>query len=141
MVYVRDEGLFDAPIDKVWKYVNNQEGNHRHETIPSMRLLEQKGNVAEFEAETKGPDGKLQKETWKFVFNPPYGYDFEALAGPQKGTRHTHTYIPAGDKTKVIVLGDFQFQGVTDPAQAEKMALQYLERVFNEDNATLKALK
>ena len=137
MVYVRDEGMFDAPIEKVWKYVQNQEGDHRHDTIPNMRLLEQKGNVAKVEAEVRGADGNLHKETWKFVYNPPYSYDFEALEGPQKGTRHTHAYIPAGDQTKVIVAGDFHIQGVKDAAQVEKLTLQYLERVFNEDNANL----
>jgi len=37
----------------------------------------------------------------------------------------------------LIVAGDFHIQGVKDAAQVEKLTLQYLERVFNEDNANL----
>jgi hypothetical protein len=59
------------------------------------------------------------------------------LEGPTKGTKQTHTYVPMGNKTKVIVAGDFHRQGASDE-ETRKGALAYFEQVFNEDSAALK---
>jgi hypothetical protein len=59
------------------------------------------------EMHAKSPDGKTTfKQTAKFTFNPPKGFDMEFLSGPMVGTKHTHTYTPMGDKTKVEVAGE-----------------------------------
>src|SRR5207244_12980083 len=59
------------------------------------------------------------------------------LGGPTKGTKQSHTYVPMGNKTKVIVAGDFHLQGASDE-DTRKGALAYFEQVFNEDSAALK---
>jgi hypothetical protein len=64
----------------------------------------------------------------------------EVIAGPMKGTKHTHTYTPMGSKTKVVVEGDFVAQGLDD-ASTKKSVLAMLEMVFNEDNANLQKFK
>jgi len=45
--------------------------------------------------------------------------------------------VPMGNKTKVIVVGDFHRQGASDE-EIRKGTLGYFEQVFNEDNAALK---
>lgn len=141
MVRIRDEGVFDAPIDKVWKYVNDPEGRHEHPAFRMGKILEQAGNRMVVEADVRDPGGKgSHKETWKFVFNPTKSFDMEYLSGPSKGSKHTHTYTPLGDKTRVVVEGDFQIQGL-DESQTRKAVLDYFEMVFNEDNAALKKYK
>lgn len=142
MVQVKDDGVFDAPIDRIWKYLNDERPNiHNHRMIASAKTLEQKGNAVVQEWEMRNPDGRTtRKETWRLVFNPPGGLEMESLAGPSKGTRYTNSYTPVGDKTRVEVRGEFKMQGMTDEA-TKKAALGFLAEVFDEDNTNLRKYK
>jgi hypothetical protein len=135
MVYVRDDGVFDASVEKIWKYIQDPE-SHQHEAILSQKVLEQKGNVLKIRAELARPRGKAE-ETWQMRMDPPFGFELEVLDGPMKGSKSAHTYVPMGAKTKVIVVGDFHLQGSSDE-EVRKGTLQYFEKVFNEDNSALK---
>jgi hypothetical protein len=73
-------------------------------------------------------------------FNPPKGFSLEITSGPMKGTKHSHTYTPMGNKTKVVVEGEFVAQGMDD-ASLKKAVLGMFEQVFNEDSAALKNYK
>ena len=139
MVHVTDEGVYDHPVEKIWRYLNDDKG-HQHSSIRMLKAIEQsdKGMVAEFEVKTR--DGTWRKEMWKMSFNPPKGFSLEITSGPMKGTKHTHTYTPMGDKTKVTVEGEFLTQGMDD-ATIKKAALTRLEEVFNEDAANLRTYK
>src|SRR5438309_4077350 len=64
-------------------------------------------------AEIKGPQGKSE-EIWQMRMDPPFGFELQVLEGPSKGSKQAHTYVPMGDKTKVIVVGDFHRQGASD---------------------------
>ncbi len=137
MVHVRDEGVFDAPLDKIWKYVQDGEA-HEHRAIRSQRLKEQKGNRFTFEREMLNPDGKTTHwETWHTTMNPPKGLESEVENGPMKGSRFSNNYTPLGNKTKVEVAGDFHIQGLDDEA-TRKSVLEFFAMVFDEDNANLK---
>lgn len=142
MVQVKDEGVFDAPIDKIWKYLNDERpGVHNHRMIAAAKTIEQQGNAVVQEWDMRNPDGKTtRKETWRMVFNPPTGFEMEALAGPSKGTRYTNTYTPMGEKTRVHVDGDFRIQGM-DETSTRKAALGFLAQVFDEDTASLRTYK
>ena len=135
MVYVRDDGVFDASIEKIWKYIQDPE-SHQHESILSQKVLEQKGNTMKIRAEIAGPKGKAE-EIWQMRMDPPFGFELQVLEGPTKGTKQSHTYVPMGNKTKVIVAGDFHLQGASDE-DTRKGALAYFEQVFNEDSVALK---
>ncbi len=137
MVYVRDEGVFDASIDKVWKYLQSPE-IHQHDSIPSQQVLEQKGNTMRIRAEVKGPSGK-EEQLWRMTLDPPFGFELEVLSGSQKGSTNTHTYVPMGDKTKVILVGDFHMQGM-DAEATKKATLDYFAKVFEEDNHAMRRL-
>ena len=139
MVYVRDDGVFDAPLAEVWKYIQDPAA-HQHEAILSQTVLEQKGNTMKIRAELVGPQGKAE-EIWQMRLDPPFGFELEVLDGPTKGSKNTHTYVPMGDKTKVILVGDFHMQGVNDPETVRKNTLAYFEKVFNEDNSAMKRMK
>ena len=139
MVFVKDDGVFDAPIEKVWKYLNDTTGRHQHDAYEIKGVREQKGNTLVLDVNTKRPKGGWDKEVWKFIMDPPFGFEFEALEGPAKGTRQTHTYIPVGNKTKVIVTGDFRLAGMDD-ATTRKMTLKNLENAFDQDNGNIQKL-
>lgn len=142
MVQVKDEGVFDVPLEKIWRFMNDERPNtHTHRSIKFTKVVEQSGNHMLVEAEVTAPDGKTKFiETAKFTFNPPKGFDMETLSGPMAGTKHTHTYTPMGNKTKVEVVGEFKIQGMDDAA-TKKAALAFLEDVFNEDHSALKNYK
>ncbi len=104
------------------------------------KVLEKSGKLMVVEMDAVSPDGKTFKQTAKFTFNPPKGFDMEFLSGPMTGTKHTHTYTPMGEKTKVEVAGEFKIQGLDEQA-TRKAVLAQLEQLFNEDNASLKQYK
>lgn len=142
MAHVKDEGVFDAPIEKIWRFLQDQSsGTHAHKAIRGMKTIDAKGNAMTQEMELMNPDGKTtRKETWRFVFNPPEGFEMESLAGASKGTKYAHRYTPMGNRTKVDVEGDFRFQGL-DEAATRQAALGFLAQVFDEDQASLARFK
>src|SRR2546423_1080398 len=86
MVHIRDEGVFDAPLEKIWKYIGDDTpGLHKHRAIPSTKVLSEEGNVVVQEMQMLNADGKgTHWETWRLTMNPPRGYQVEAIAGPTK---------------------------------------------------------
>jgi len=139
LVHVKDEGVFDEPLEKIWRFLNAEQG-HDHNGVRFSKVIEQSDKGMTTEVEVKAPDGSWAKETWKFDMNPPTGFNMEITSGPMKGTKHTHTYTAMGNKTKVVVEGEFVRQGVDD-ASMKKGALGMLEQLFNEDTANLKKFK
>ncbi len=142
MVHVKDEGDFDAPIDKIWKFLMDATpGVHAHQSIRGMKTLEQKGPVATTEIEFLNPDGRsTRRETWKFSYNPPHGFEMESLSGASKGTKYAHKYTSRGNKTRVDVEGEFHFQGMDDTT-TRQVAMGFLSQVFDEDSASLRNYK
>ena len=140
MVHVRDEGVFDAPIEKVWKYIQDMP-NHQHQSTRLGPVLEQKGAALKIAGQVRNPDGKTwRKETYLMTLNPPLSFTLETLDGPMKGTKHTHSYTAQGDRTKVVVEGEFVNPSVDD-ANLRKGTLAYFEEVFSEDQASLRKYK
>lgn len=140
MVHVRDEGVFDAPIDKVWKYIGDAP-SHQHRAINLGQPVSTKGNAMTFKAKLLNPDRKTWRtETLQMTMNPPQGHTLETLDGPTKGTKYTHTYTPQGNRTKVVVEGEFQMAGA-DETTLRKAVLANFEEVFNEDSAALRKYK
>lgn len=142
MVSIRDDGVFDAPLEKIWKYIgDDRPGIHKHRSIPTTKVVNRQGNVVVQELQILNADGKgTHWETWRLTLDPPRGYQVEAIEGPTKGTRFRQIYTPMGGKTRVEVEGDWQIPGMDD-VSVRKMALGFLEEAFNEDNAALKKYK
>jgi hypothetical protein len=142
MAHVKDEGVFDAPIDKIWRFLQDQTpGVHNHKVIRGAKTIEEKGGALTQEMDFLNPDGKsTRKETWRFKFNPPQGFEMESLAGMSKGTKYSHRYTPMGNRTKVEVEGEFHLQGMDD-ATTRQAALGFLAEVFSEDTANLQRFK
>ncbi len=136
MVYLKDDGVFDEPLEKIWKYIQDPE-NHVHEAILSQKVLEQKGNTMKLRVETFNARGGKEEQIWQMTMDPPFGHELEILEGSTKGTKEAHVYVPMGDKTKVIVVGDFHAAGADDET-IRKGALANLARVFDEDTRQLR---
>lgn len=139
MVRLTDEGTFDAPLEKIWRFLQDNT-SHDHKFIKSRKVLEQTDKYMIVEMETSMDGKTTATHKAKFTFNPPKGFNIEFLAGPQIGSKHTHTYTPMGNKTKVVIEGEFKIQGLDDQA-TRKAALAFLEQIYNEDNEALRNFK
>jgi hypothetical protein len=138
MVYVIDEGgVFDAPIDVVWKYL--QSDDHRHQNMKVLNREVVEGNTVIISAE-RIINGQTVKTKNKNTLYRPFGLVQEHLEGPTAGSRAFLFYIPKGDKTGVTVVGDFFVKGMDD-ARAKETILAQMQTAFDEDNANIKKMK
>src|SRR2546422_1642821 len=102
VVRIRDDGVFDAPIEKLWKYIQDND-NHQHRSFQITKVLNQKGNAMTIEAKVANPSGGTDTDKFVMTMNPPKGFSLEYLTGAMKGSKQTHTYTPMGNKTRVDV--------------------------------------
>jgi len=141
--YKSDDGMFEAPLDKVWKYLNTPEDVHKHKAFKSFKPQGQPtGNVMSFKAEVFNPDGKTtHDEVYEMTMTPPKGFSTTVKTGPLSGAKFTHTYVAKGDKTQVILEGEFPTMPGMDEKQTRAALAQYFDAVFTEDNANIKKFK
>lgn len=142
MVHVKDEGIFEQPLEKIWRYNGDEKAPHVHAALRNRKVLKQEGATSWVETEIMNPDGKtFHKSKLKLTANPPKEYTIEYLEGPEKGTKFTNSYTALGPtRTKVSVEGNWVMPGMSD-ADAHKGVLGFLEMVFGEDTANLKKYK
>jgi hypothetical protein len=137
MVYILDEGsVFDAPVEKIWKYLPSDE--HRHN---SLKLIsrEVNSNAVVITAE-RNIMGKMVRTKIKNTLYPPFGFVQEHLEGPTAGSRAFVYYVPKGNKTGITIVGDFVLSGMDEKTTRDAVMAQ-LQVVFDEDNANLKKTK
>src|SRR5207249_8930986 len=103
-------------------------GKKLHQARKSQTDRGQTRHTLKIRTELAGPQGKAE-EIWQMRMDPPFGFELQVLEGPSKGSKQTHTYVPMGDKTKVIVVGDFHRQGASDE-EIRKGTLGYVEPEF-----------
>ncbi len=61
MVHLTDDGIFDAPMEKIWKYLSDQNG-HNHTGLRFTKVVEQSDKGMTAETELKNPDGSWNLE-------------------------------------------------------------------------------
>jgi hypothetical protein len=141
MVHYKSDGVFDASVEKIWKYLTSEQ-DHQHKAFKSSRTTSTSGNVATVEAEVYNPDGRTtSRATFRHMLNPPEGFETAVTGGPMDGTRFKHTYTALGDRTRVEMEGDFK----AVPGMSEAAQLKFLDdfwaQMFDEDNANLRKVK
>ena len=140
MIHYKSDGIFDASLEKIWRYMATDE--HTHAAFKSFKILNESGNEVSFEAEIFGPDGKTtQKAIIKHTMNAPKGFATSMTGGPMDGANFRHTYIAMGEKTKVEMEGDFKPIPGMDEATQTKMIDEFFSTAFKEDNENLKKFK
>jgi len=137
MVHLIDEGsVFDAPIEKVWKYLGSE--GHRHPSFKNVGR-EVSGNTVTITSE-RIMMGKPVKVKIKNTLYPPVGFVSEHLEGPTAGSRAFCYYIPKEEKTGITIVGDFIISGLDEKATRDAILAQ-MQVIFDEDNANLKRRK
>ncbi|MGC2288374.1 MAG: hypothetical protein WA688_00755 [Thermoplasmata archaeon] len=141
MVWVTDWGSeFDAPLDVVWKYL--QSDDDHGESHKGRRNLERKSineNTVMLNWE-QIIEGNWVKMSNRLTFHPPIGFFVEPMEGPMAGSKFFNYYVPKGDKTAVIVVGDWNSKMIP-AAQLEKAVMANLQHVFEEDTDGLKTFR
>ena len=140
MVHYESDGVFDAPLEKVWKYLSGTE--HTHSGFKSYKVASQSGNEVTIDAEVFNPDGRTtSKAIFKHIMNPPIGWQTTVKGSAMDGAVFNHTYTPMGNKTKVELKGDYKaIPGMSESAQI-KMLDDFYTTGFNEDNANLQKMQ
>lgn len=138
MVYILDDGsVFDAPIDKIWKYLPSD--NHRHDSLKLISREMVNSNAVVITAE-RNIMGKMVRTKIKNTLYPPFGFVQEHLEGPTAGSKAFVYYIPKGNKTGITIVGDFVLSGMDEKTTRDAVMAQ-LQVTFDEDNANLKNTK
>jgi len=138
MVYILDEGsIFDAPIDKIWKYLPSD--NHRHNSLKLISREMVNNNAVVITAE-RNIMGKMARTVIKNTLYPPFGFVQEHLEGPTAGSRAFVYYTPKGNKTGITIVGDFVLSGMDEKTTRDAIMAE-LQVTFDEDNANLKNTK
>lgn len=133
--YYDDAGVYDAPVDKVWKVLEAHTDENlpkMHPSIHSARTLSEKEGTSEREVEYEVSDGKTEKARLRMTVKPPYSMGIDYLSGSMEGSWVVNTYVPEGDKTRVICTGDFHIRG-TDDETALEMGREMIDSRFEED--------
>jgi hypothetical protein len=138
VVFIIDQGsVFDAPMDKVWKYLNEaDQEQHAHASMTNVQYS-QEGEHGIMSFETPGPGGMMMKQKLKITMLPPVGWVMEYLEGPLAGSKSMQFYHAMGNKTGVTVVGEFVSKMMPEN-QIHGAVMQQLETAFNEDQANLK---
>ncbi|MCA1812548.1 MAG: SRPBCC family protein [Halobacteriales archaeon] len=141
--YYSDDGVFDAPVQKVWKLIEAHQdpANKIHAGLVSVTPHPQPDGTAKLDVVTKGPDGKTMNHKWHVVVKPPFTQTVEFIDGPMKGSWMTTTYLPEGNRTRCITVAEWRIQGVTDEKALHKAANEFFDNGFDEDQRFLKTLK
>ena len=139
MVHVKDEGsTFDAPLDTVWKYLQMPEDHNRTHKSRNFRSKPLAENMMEMSWEANIGGSWVPLRT-RLTALPPVGVAIEMLEGPMAGSKFFNIYTPMGARTGITVVGEFTSKMIP-PAQLEASVRGFLEQVYNEDAAAIKAL-
>jgi len=137
LVFIIDEGsTFDAPIEKVWRFMQMGREQHKHVGRTNMKI-EPQGDSSILSFETEGPGGNKIQNRNKSTSFPPVGRVVEYLEGPLAGSRAVTYYIPMGQKTGITVVGEFVSKTIPE-AQIKSVVMEIFEKSFNEDVENLK---
>jgi hypothetical protein len=138
MVYILDEGsVFDAPIDRLWKYLPSDEHRHNSSKLISREMVN--SNTVAITSE-RNFMGKMVRTKVKNTLYPPIGFVQEHLEGPTAGSKAFVYYIPKGNKTGITIVGEFLLSGMDEKATKDALMAQF-QVSFDEDNANLKNTK
>ncbi len=138
MVFIIDQGsVFDAPSEKVWKYLNEASSEQHQHTMMTNVEFSMDGEHPVLAFETPGPGGMKVKQKIKMTMLPPVGFVSEYIEGPLTGSKAMQFYHPMGNRTGVTVVGEYVSSMIPEN-QLHSMVMQQLEMAFNEDQANLK---
>lgn len=133
MVYLKDEGgIFDAPIDFVWKYIyGGAEHDSAHKTTRNPTFAKV-SEITFLYGSERFLRGKWAPDKFRISMFPPVSVVTEWVEGVLAGSTFVYLYSPQGDKTRIDVYGEFTSKTIP-PAEVEAAAREFLETEFAAD--------
>ena len=126
-----DQGVFDAPLETVWRYFESP-GDHRVAHLHQnsrLEMLREGSFLASWEQEV---DGRTVAITMRGTALHPLGFAYEVLAGPFAGSKFLNFFTPRGRSTQVTLVG--QFTSATIPAdELEPWVRRFFDLEFEQD--------
>ncbi len=136
MVFLRDEGSeFDAPLERVWALFGSKE-NHRHASMQGLRATPADGPNAHFLEWTAVARGVAVPIKARITLYPPLGFVMEYLEGPLTGSREFEYYVPHGERTGIVVVGEYRSSVLSEELLRSVME-EALGAAFEEDQENL----
>lgn len=144
MVRYESDGVFEAPLELVWKIVEEhgdpEKKKEHHPYILDMEVLERGDNWLTVIETFEGPDGPTNRKM-KMVMDPPNRWTAEILGGLFEGATMEHTYEEQGDRTRVHLEGEFPVPEGMAEEQVRKMLEETWTAAFREDQQVLKRMQ
>ena len=139
MVYIKDEGsTFDAPIDFVWKYLNDGDVHDAvHKTARNPKF-EKVSDITFIYSSERLLRGEWAPDKMRLTMLPPVGIALEFLEGVLAGSKFVYIYSPNGEKTGIDVYGEFTSKQVP-PGKVESVAREFLESEYRDDAPAIRA--
>jgi hypothetical protein len=137
LVYVLDEGgVFDAPLDKIWRYLQTPPDIHNHPSNQNVEMEMQQDGSVHLSFDNEAPGGTKFRNKIKMAMMPPVGFTMEYIEGPLTGSKAMQFYNPMGNKTGVTIAGEFVSKMLPEN-QLKSIVQMNLDKAFNEDNSNL----
>jgi hypothetical protein len=137
------QGVFDAPIEMVWKLAEDQieQGNKIHPNTRNNKTetISETSFINTWEQDDANGQTSGMKVKGRSYY--PLGIAFEILEGPFADSKYFVYYIPLNNnKTRITVVGIFK-SSILPEEQLKPIVLGFLEKAFSEDFAYLNALE
>ncbi len=135
MVFLLDRGSeFNATLEEVWAF-NRAHFEHPHPSVSnaSREQVNETTRIMSYDFRVRGGVIKIR---FKSTAHPPVGTIYEYLDGPFAGSKVFQYYIPKGDKTEVVMVGNLVSPNLPDD-KLRSLYEDYTQIAFDEDNAYL----
>jgi hypothetical protein len=140
MTYFEDRGsVFDAPIDAVWDYIENDQEFHPKAHGSSLRNFEAKELSAVtslISCEVRW-GGRWRKMISRITEIRPAVRINEELEGPYAGSKTVSVYSPVGRRTAIDVLC-YMRSSELSPTEIKRETMKTLAKTFAEDVPSLR---
>jgi hypothetical protein len=135
MVFVYDQGSeFNGTLEQVWAF-NKAHSEHPHASISNISREQINETTRIMSYDFRGREGVI-KIKYKGTTHFPLGMTYEYLEGPFAGSKAFQYYIPKGDKTEVVMVGNLLSPNLLDD-KLKALYDDYVQIVFDEDNVSM----
>lgn len=139
MVYLEDKGgLFDAPLEVVWKYLLDGDAHDKAHTStrnPSLKPISETSFIYSSE---RYFDGRWVPESLRLGVFQPLGMSTEMLEGAFAGSKMFYLYTSRGRRTGIDVFGDFKSDTIP-PEGLLRGVRNFLAGEYRDDTLAIRA--
>jgi hypothetical protein len=136
-VFLRDDGMFDAPIDSIWGFLGSG-GEHQHahgHTGVRREVLGEDSGRYSWEQPFDEPSVRFTMRWTAFV---PTGIAYDVLEGPFAGSKFFLCYRPIGPRTEVSIIGAFTSPSIP-LSELEAAVRRFFAVEFEQDSKAIHA--